>query len=669
MAATSTAATTADSRPALWRDPAARFVAATAATGSLADWTLLAVLVATVDRATSGSVWATTLVLLAKILPAIAFAPLAARRVDGAPLARTLRLHEVGRIAAVGVLAAAAATGQAAVAVAGILLFEYCAAILAATREAYISRHVPVLLFTRINTVTAVLGYGLLPVGALLVHRLGLPSGWAVAWAGYGALALAYGWLPARRHAAVPTAARQPSGPPPASGRTAARAGAGSAAAARLAGAIPAGLASAVMAAGLGLVPVVMLFVVAPRLAAAWAAAPTATAPLTALVLAGGAAGFVAANRGAPAEVGLGTAAAGLAVAAAGPWQPGLVLLGFGAGVAYLGLQTRLQHLADAPSQFAAAFAVLKGCAAAATLAGPALYGRLGLAGTLLGGAAAAAVALAVSAAGRPAVAGASARHIPGAALRTSAAALRAAGATVRRLGAFLPLPIPAAALRRSSAARAPRIAGTALARAAGATVRRLARTLLAAALGAAFRVRVEGHRLDGPAVVVSNHPNAADGLLAMLADRHLRPVARWQRNPLARLGIWVGDCIVTTAGTDRPHRPALASAVAHLEHGGRVWLAPEGGAHTRRALRPPRSGALRMAHAAGVPIQALGIVHDPHPGPRLRDWRPWRRHRVTLRWGPVVRTCGIIDVDGDRMMTALAAASGMDWQPREVAA
>lgn len=196
----------------------------------------------------------------------------------------------------------------------------------------------------------------------------------------------------------------------------------------------------------------------------------------------------------------------------------------------------------------------------------------------------------------------------------------------------------------------------------------RLARSPLRVALWAALRsglrVSVEGDRADGPTVVVSNHPHVIDGLVVLLTDPTLRPVARWHKVALLRAGMWVADCLVTTTGTPvRPHRGAYAAALAHLRTGGRVWIAPEGGVQRDLALRYPRTGAVRLAHAARAPVQALAVVHEQHPGPDLALWRTRRRPRITLRWGPVVETTGDVADDIDRVMGTLAATAGATWQ------
>ena len=227
-------------------------------------------------------------------------------------------------------------------------------------------------------------------------------------------------------------------------------------------------------------------------MAGTWLGDRTATAPLYAVTLGGGALGFALANlRRARADAAMAMATLGLLVAATGAWIPGLALLGVGAGAAYLDLQTRLQHAATNPSEFARAFAILKGASAAAVLGAPALVGLAGPRGVLLGGACSA---------------------IAGAAL----------------------------------AAPAP-----------GRMARRGVRGVLRFVAGRVLAVEVEAHapRVDGPAVVVSNHPHWLDGVVALLADDDLRPVARRQRHLGARMGIWAADAVVTT----RPADPTAA--------------------------------------------------------------------------------------------------------------
>jgi 1-acyl-sn-glycerol-3-phosphate acyltransferase len=194
--------------------------------------------------------------------------------------------------------------------------------------------------------------------------------------------------------------------------------------------------------------------------------------------------------------------------------------------------------------------------------------------------------------------------------------------------------------------------------------VRTPLRAMLWLGLRAGFRLRTEGDRCEGPAVVVSNHPHVIDGLVVLIVDPRMRPVARWHRVALLRAGMWVADCIITTTDCHppQPHRPAFADGLRHVREGGRVWIAPEGGWQPEPTLRYPRTGAVRMAAMAGVPLQVLGVVHDDHPGPDLTAWRPWRRPGILMRWGPVLTMTGDVDEDIDRMMTAIAETTGWTW-------
>lgn len=178
-------------------------------------------------------------------------------------------------------------------------------------------------------------------------------------------------------------------------------------------------------------------------------------------------------------------------------------------------------------------------------------------------------------------------------------------------------------------------------------------------------QITVTGDPVPGPAVVVSNHPHVVDGLLVLMADGRLRPVARWHRRITLRMGMWVGDSIVTTTGSPaRRARGAYADALAHLRAGGRVWIAPEGGCQPSPLLHRPRTGAVRLAAAVGVPLQILVIEHHLRSGVRGERWRPWRRPTITLRWDLALRPTGDVATDCDRMMRALARATNATWDP-----
>ena len=440
----------------------------------------------------------------------------------------------------------------------------------AAAREAVVSRHVEGAVHPAYNTANIALSYGMLPVGAAVVHLLGPASAFGVAAAAY--LLVAAGWwrlgLPVRQVAGR--------GPLAVARRGTTEGG-------------PQAWRRTVAVAALAAAPAVALFVTAPTLASAWLGARTATAPLYVLVLAGAAAGAVVVVRGGVApSAALTVAAVGTAVTAAGAWPVGLPLVGAGAGAAYIALQTRLQHEILEPSRFALAFATLKVAVGLAAVTAPAV---LAAGGTVL--------------------------LLAGCTLLVGVAALVEIGA------------------------------------------QRLVRASIEVVLRGLVSVRSVGAPVVGPAVVVANHPSVLDGPVALLADRSLRPLAKWQPRRSARLAIWAAGSVVT-GGPDR--RPALAPAVAHLRGGGRIWLAPEGGLTPgdRTALGPCRTGAARMAAAAGVPVQVTAIRYrDGVAGPGLRHcWRGRRRAEVV--WGPVFEMSGDADEDTARIATAMAGLAGL---------
>jgi len=600
--------------PALLRNPVTRFITTTALVGSLADWTLFAAMVVMVDGLLGAGPWGTAIVLLARIIPGVVFAPVAARRIDRRDLRTSLLGHEALRAVAVAGLLAAAVAESLAGALVAVVVLEFAAAMQAAGREALISRHAPPALFTGVNTATAVLSFGLLPLGGIVVELVGARTAWLLALAAYAVVIAACAHLRSisldgdfRRSAAQTARATADVASPsltPALAHTAAGTVAGTAAG------TPAARWRIVVAAALGIMPAVALFSLGPDLAQTWLGDRSATGRLYAFVIAGGAGGFALANaRRFRAEVGLLLAATGMATALLGAWPVGLMLLGTGAGAAYLDLQTRLQHAASDPSEFASAFAVLKVSTGLAVIGGPAIAGTsFGLAGVLAAGAGLAAVGAAV--------------------------------ATGPALAGWVALGL---------------------------------REGLGVALRILVRVDVAGsqRRVGGGAVIVSNHPHWLDGAVAVQADRSLRPIARWQPSRAARAAIWIGGAVVTTAGTGRDRRPAFEQAAAHLGAGGRIWLAPEGGSHQDFRLRPPRSGAVVMAHAAGVAVQPLAIkwADGLTTGPALRRWRPWRRPTVVVEWGNPITTTGDVASDKDAMMAALSAVSGLPTTARPVAA
>lgn len=362
----------------------------------------------------------------------------------------------------------------------------------------------------------------------------------------------------------------------------------------------PGALRETVMVAACGAVAIAMLFSLGSVVANLLFGGAEDTGLLLAMLGAGALLGGLAAQRGLQASTGMAIALGGTALLGLGglAGMGGVIAVGAGAGVAYVVTQERLQHVGRAPEEFAAAFAVLKVAVALAMVGGPLVHGLAGM---------------------------------PGVLVAMAAATLSALVILVRRLEApaGLPLALRATAFLAVGRAVLPRLC----------------------------RLEVEGRLPDRPAVVVSNHPNGLDGPVAMLLDRRIRPVAKPQRNLLARAGFALSGTLVTGGG-------AVDMAAGHLRRGGMVWLAPEGGI-SGPVLRRPRTGAARMAMAAGVPIVPLAIRYADQVPPRLWAWRPWRRPSVRLVVGAPITVALGADPDqvGDRYMAALAGLLGCTYE------
>ena len=555
---------------AVVRSRLSRRLLVTSATGALADWTVFATLVTLVARLTGGSVFAVAMVTCARLLPSVILSPLLAPYAGVIGTRRTLALADAARAAMVASLPLMTTLPRLAVVLLGL---EFAAAISAATRESAISAGVDPALFSRFNTATGVVSYGMLPIGGLTAAALGgvavgLPFLAAAVLLAAGAVIVALTTDIDGNDPVRPGRARDVS--------------------------VLGGMRTLrrlepfrdiVAVATLGAMAIAMLFSVGAAVATDVFGGVDRYGYLLAVLGSGALVGARLANTGQSAASGFVLALIGSVLLATPLAIPAIFLIGLGAAITYVETQSRLQLTASRPEEFAAAFALIKIGTALALVLAPAAYA--------LGGTALVASAMVL-------VAGAG------------------AGCYARRIE------------RRSVAALALATIGRPL-------------------LRAAVCVRVQGRFPAGGAVVASNHPNVLDGPLVMALEDRIRPVARPQRMLLVRLALrWSGSIIVGTQAVDR--------AVVHLRSGGLVWLAPEGRMTGERFGRG-RSGAARMALAAAVPLVPVAICYAgvrvtgsggfsgvPSAvgpvgavGPRLRDWRPWRRPQVTVVVGEAI--------------------------------
>jgi 1-acyl-sn-glycerol-3-phosphate acyltransferase len=141
------------------------------------------------------------------------------------------------------------------------------------------------------------------------------------------------------------------------------------------------------------------------------------------------------------------------------------------------------------------------------------------------------------------------------------------------------------------------------------------------------LRIEVDGlTHLDvtGAAIVVFNHLSLADGpMVASLLQRNAVFLVAREFDWIPILGWWirkVANPIYVNRGA--PDRRAVRRAVAVLERGGLLCLAPEGGVSRTGALTEAHHGAAfigRLASAPVVPVAAYG---------QEKFWRRWLRLR-----------------------------------------
>jgi 1-acyl-sn-glycerol-3-phosphate acyltransferase len=148
-------------------------------------------------------------------------------------------------------------------------------------------------------------------------------------------------------------------------------------------------------------------------------------------------------------------------------------------------------------------------------------------------------------------------------------------------------------------------------------------------AAGAFYRIERAGLDLpDGPAIIVTNHPNMLmDPLLVLrTAGRRVRPLAKAPlfRIPLFGQVLRAVDTLPLYRVQDDPdqlvrNRSAFEEAIESLRRGGTLLMFPEGKSHSEPALAPLKSGVARMALEAedqwgwrlGVKIVPFGLAYE----------------------------------------------------------
>ena len=182
---------------------------------------------------------------------------------------------------------------------------------------------------------------------------------------------------------------------------------------------------------------------------------------------------------------------------------------------------------------------------------------------------------------------------------------------------------------------------------------RALFRALCRALFGAFTRLEISGLEhlpAGGPLLLVSNHLHWLDPPLlfavlpfpvpVMAAEKYERKYQGCLMRPLGVIFVQRGEV----------DRQALRKALAILESGGVIGIAPEGTRSKTGGLQEGKRGAAYLAYRSGAPLLPVAIAGVDMVFPALRRLR---RARVTVSIGPVFRLPEVADKASSAEMDA----------------
>ncbi|WFF06658.1 lysophospholipid acyltransferase family protein [Micromonospora sp. WMMD1076] len=204
----------------------------------------------------------------------------------------------------------------------------------------------------------------------------------------------------------------------------------------------------------------------------------------------------------------------------------------------------------------------------------------------------------------------------------------------------------------------------------------------VAPTLRLAFRPHVEGLEhipATGGAIFASNHLSVADELLlGTVVPRHLAFWAKSEYFTGTGLKGGFSKFVLTGLGAipveragGRAALTAFDAAIPVLKAGDLVAVYPEGTRSPDGRLYRGRTGAARLAVAAGVPIIPVGVTGTDKAQPiGTRIPRPGRA-KITIRFGKPLDFTGRPDdrtslrAMTDEMMAEIQKLSGQEYVPR----
>jgi 1-acyl-sn-glycerol-3-phosphate acyltransferase len=178
-----------------------------------------------------------------------------------------------------------------------------------------------------------------------------------------------------------------------------------------------------------------------------------------------------------------------------------------------------------------------------------------------------------------------------------------------------------------------------------------------------------------GGAILAPNHLSVGDQVfLGVLTPRHIAFWAkaeyfrgRGPRGGLTRRIVTGMGAIPVERGGGRAVLTAFDGAIPVLRAGGLVAVFPEGTRSPDGRLYRGRTGAVRLAKQAGVPIIPVGIRGTDHlrpPGSRFP-----KRHPVSISFGPAIPVDAETPADirrlTDTLMGTIQSLTSQEYVPR----
>jgi 1-acyl-sn-glycerol-3-phosphate acyltransferase len=146
------------------------------------------------------------------------------------------------------------------------------------------------------------------------------------------------------------------------------------------------------------------------------------------------------------------------------------------------------------------------------------------------------------------------------------------------------------------------------------------------------------GQPVDGPSVIVANHPGLFDVMVLIRDIPNMSVMVKpslVRSLPLGPIFRMCGYTLAPKSGSTGNAMGSLLEAERHLKNGRRFLLFPEGTRSPKGALLPFNPGAFWIARRAGAPIQPVVIRNAPPFIPHEYRWYlpPRERSRFVVEF------------------------------------